>query len=235
MPNRGRDIAPKVVGFADRYDYDLVLHLHSKVSDHARFLAPWRGFLFENLAGSPSIVSSIFDAFDRLPDLGIVASQHYENIRRWIGWNGNFDQAQVLAKRMGMTLSPTRALDFPSGSMFWARPAALRPLLDLNLSFEDFPDESSQLDETPAHAIERLYFYICERSGFSWLKVGQQALFTDTSTMVAVPTPQALSQFAGERGVMLTGPGEVQCRVDAAPMMTRVPPGLSQRLAARAL
>lgn len=235
MPNRGRDIAPKVVGFADRYDYDLVLHLHSKVSDHARFLAPWRGFLFENLAGSPYIVSSIFDAFDRLPDLGIVASQHYENIRRWIGWNGNFDQAQVLAKRMGMTLSPTRALDFPSGSMFWARPAALRPLLDLNLSFEDFPDESSQLDETPAHAIERLYFYICERSGFSWLKVGQQALFTDTSTMVAVPTPQALSQFAGERGVMLTGPGEVQCRVDAAPMMTRVPPGLSQRLAARAL
>jgi GT2 family glycosyltransferase/F0F1-type ATP synthase membrane subunit b/b' len=235
VPNRGRDIAPKLVGFADRYDYDLVLHLHSKISDHARFLSPWRGFLFENLAGSPAIISSIFDAFDRLPDLGMVASQHYESIRRWIGWNGNFEQAQVLAKRMGMTLSRTRALDFPSGSMFWARPAALRPLLDLNLSFEDFPEEGSQLDETPAHAIERLYFYVCERSGFSWLKVGQQALFMDTSTMVAVPTPQALSRFVGERGVMLSGPGEVPCRVDPAPMMTRVPPGLSQRLAARVL
>jgi GT2 family glycosyltransferase len=235
VPNRGRDIAPKLVGFADRYDYDLVLHLHSKVSEHARFLAPWRGFLFENLAGSPAIVSSIFDAFDRLPDLGMVASQHYESIRRWIGWNGNFEQARVLATRMGMTLSRTRALDFPSGSMFWARPAALRPLLDLNLSFDDFPEEGSQLDETPAHAIERLYFHVCERGGFSWLKVGQKALFMDTSTMVAVPTPQALSQFVGERGVMLSGPGDVPCRVDAAPMMTRVPPGLSKRLAARVL
>lgn len=235
-PNRGRDIAPKLIAYADRYDkYELVLHLHSKVSDHAAFLTTWRSFLFENLAGSPAVVASILDAFDRLPDLGMVASQHYESIRRWIGWNNNYAQAQALAKRMGIALSPTRALDFPSGSMFWVRPAALKPLLDLQLSFEDFPEEGAQVDETPAHAIERLYFYVCERAGFSWLKVAQPALFMDSSRILTMSNPEALSRFVGERSVMLSGPADIAVRAEPAPMMTRAPPGLARRLIQRKL
>ncbi|MFC0408647.1 rhamnan synthesis F family protein [Roseomonas elaeocarpi] len=233
-PNRGRDIAPKLVGFADRYgDYDLVLHLHSKVSTHAHFLEPWRSFLFENLLGSPAVVRSILDAFARLPELGMVAPQHYESIRRWLGWNGNFEAGKALAARMGVTLSPTRALDFPSGSMFWARPAALKPLLDLKLRFEDFPEEGAQLDHTPAHAIERLYFIACERSGHSWIKVAQPVLMRDSSTVVNLPTPTALAQFMAEHGVALTGVATLPHRDSPAPMMTRIPPGLVQRLAGR--
>lgn len=234
VPNRGRDIAPKLVGFADAHaDHDLVLHLHSKKSDHAAFLAPWRGFLFENLLGSEAAVSSILDAFARLPQLGMVAPQHYEGIRRWLGWNGNYEVAQGLARRMGIALSPVRALDFPSGSMFWARPAALKPLLDLGLTFDDFPKEGAQLDHTPAHAIERLYFLACERSGHAWLKVAQPALYADTDRMVAVGSPAALDRFLGEHAVVLTGPVLLPVRTEPAPMVTRVPPGLSQRLAQR--
>jgi len=233
-PNRGRDIAPKLVGFADAHDgYDLVLHLHSKVSTHAGFLAPWRSFLFENLLGSPGTVTSILDAFARLPDLGMVAAQHYEPIRRWIGWNGNFETAKSLASRMGIRLSPKRALDFPSGSMFWARPAALRPLLDLKLSFDDFPKEGAQLDHTPAHAIERLYFLACERSGHTWLKVADPALYIDTTTIVEVPTPAALSRFVAEHGVLLTGVAPVAVSLEPAALVTRIPPGLARRLAQR--
>jgi GT2 family glycosyltransferase len=233
-PNRGRDIAPKLIAWAERYaNYDLVLHLHSKVSDHADFLTNWRSFLFENLAGSTAVIESIFDAFERLPDLGMVASQHYEAIRRWLGWNGNFEQAQQFANRMGISLSPLRALDFPSGSMFWARPAALQPLLDLELSFDAFPQEGSQVDETPAHAIERLYFHACERAGLTWVKVGQRALFMDSTRIVPVPSPEALSRFIGEYAVMLSGPSEIAKLTEPAPMMTRVPPGLKSRLAQR--
>ena len=236
MPNRGRDIAPKLVGFADAYDrYDLVLHLHSKISDHAGFLTPWRSYLFETLLGSPEIVRSVLDAFGRVPDLGMVAPQHYEGIRRWIGWNGNFEGAKTLAERMGLNLSPRRALDFPSGSMFWARPAALRPLLDLKLSFDDFTKEGAQLDHTPAHAIERLYFYCCERSGHSWLKITSPALVFDTATVMELTTPAALGQFIAGHGVALTGPGHIATRDDPAPMMTRTAPGLTTRLAARRL
>ena len=234
VPNRGRDIAPKLVGFADVYgQYETVLHLHSKMSVHANFLSPWRSYLFETLLGSPQIVRSVLDAFTRLPDLGMVAPQHFEAIRRWLGWNGNFQEAQALAARMNIALSPRRALDFPSGSMFWARPAALKPLLDLDLSFEDFPAENAQVDHTAAHAIERLYFHVCERSGHTWFKITQPALVFNTQTVADIPTPLALSQFVAEHGVMLGGSGVLPVTEEPAPMMTRVPPGLTARLASR--
>jgi GT2 family glycosyltransferase len=233
-PNRGRDIAPKLVGFKDAYaGHDLVLHLHSKQSYHAPFLVPWRSFLFENLIGSRAVVSSILDAFARLPRLGMLAPQHYEGIRRWLGWNGNFPQARDMARRMGLSLSPTRALDFPSGSMFWARPAALQPLLDLDLSFDDFPAEGAQLDHTPAHVIERLYFLACERSGHAWLKVAQPALHAETSTIVTIRSPLELERYLTEYGVMLTGPMELPVTQGLPPLVTRIPPGLVRRLAQR--
>ncbi len=235
-PNRGRDIAPKLVGFADVYGrYDLVCHLHSKVSDHAPFLAPWRSFMLENLLGSPFIVRSLLEAFDRLPDLGIVMPQHFEAVRRWLNWNGNFTNAKALAGRMGVTLHNSRALDFPSGSMFWARPAALQPLLDLHLRFEDFPDEGAQVDHTPAHAIERLYLYACERSGHTWLKVAQPALYFDTSTVATIRSPADIGRFAVNHGVLLTGPDPIPVRAEPAPVLTSVPPGLAQVLTTRRL
>ena len=207
-----------------------MLHLHSKKSDHTPFLAPWRSFLFETLLGSPAVVASIMAAFARLPRLGMLAPLHYEAIRRWIGWNGNLPQARTLAARMGIVLQPGRALDFPSGSMFWARPAALRPLLDLGLGFEDFPDEGQQQDQTAAHAIERLFFYSCERSGHDWLKIADPVLHADPSAIVPIPTPDALQAFAAAHSVHLTGTTPIPIRPDPAPMMPDAPPGLAARL-----
>ena len=234
FPNRGRDIAAKLVGFAAAHaGYDLVLHLHGKKSDHASFLMPWRSFLFENLAGSPAVVSSVLDAFARLPALGLLAAQHFEPIRRWIGWNGNFAEAWALARRMGVPLRAARALDFPSGSMFWARPAALQPLFDLGLSWEDFPCEGGEKDHTVAHAVERLFFFSCERSGLSWLKIADPALFHDAAAVVDVPSPEALAGFAKTHAVSLSGNEPVAVRPEPAPMMTQVAPGLALRLASR--
>ena len=50
MPNRGRDIAPKLVGFAAVHDsHDYVLHLHTKSSPHESRLVGWRGYLLDTL------------------------------------------------------------------------------------------------------------------------------------------------------------------------------------------
>lgn len=206
-PNRGRDIAPKLLGFREAYDrYPLVLHLHSKISNHASALANWRGLLLETLIGSPEIVTSVLDAFARRSDIGMIAPQHFEAVRHWINWGGNFKAAEALAQRMGAQgMSMDKPLDFPSGSMFWARSAALKPLLDLNLGFDDFDDEKGQIDGTIAHAIERLYFHICERAGFGWMKIAPRALYPQTPCIVTIETPAALSAFVNEHGLKLTG------------------------------
>ena len=143
MPNRGRDIAPKLIGFRDVHDqYEFVLHLHSKRSLHADFLAPWRGYIYETLLGSTAIVRQRIRGFrSACPGSACWRRSTSSRPRRWLDWNGNFEIARSIAARMGIALHPDAALDFPSGSMFWARSAALRPVLDLNLSFEDFPRE----------------------------------------------------------------------------------------------
>jgi GT2 family glycosyltransferase len=226
LPNRGRDIAPKLVGFADAHrTYEYVLHLHSKQSKHADFLAPWRTYLYRTLLGSPAVVRSVFEAFKQVPDLGMVAPQHFEPIRRWLDWRGNLQVAQALAARLGIELQSDATLDFPSGSMFWARTAALRPLVDLDLTPEDFPEEAGQVDGTLAHAIERLYFHLCEAAGYRWLKLADPALLFETRAVVQIDRPEDLQVFMQRHGASLASKRLLR-RAEAPPMMVRTPAAL---------
>jgi hypothetical protein len=208
-PNRGRDVAPKLITFRDLYDrYEIVLFLHSKRSPHDSDLALWRDFLLETLLGDEGTARSVLAAFEQRRDLGIVAPQHYFAVRNGITWGENRDSGLALASRMGLSLHPAAPLDFSAGSMFWARTAALRPLLGLELSIESFEPEVGQVDGTRAHALERLYFHACEHVGYRWLKIGRLDLVDAspappwpvrdpadlTALMDAVPTLQASGQ-----------------------------------------
>jgi lipopolysaccharide biosynthesis protein len=57
---------------------------------------------------------------------------------------------------MGIETLPDHFL-FPMGSMFWGRVDALRPLFDLKLDWDDYPQEPIHHDGTLLHAIERLF------------------------------------------------------------------------------
>ncbi|MFC3221270.1 rhamnan synthesis F family protein [Tianweitania populi] len=234
--NRGRDIAPKLVGFRDVYDeYEFVLHLHSKQSSHDSVLNGWRGYLLENMLGSPEIVQSVFEAFTREPKLGIVASQHFEPVRAWINWGGNLDLANRLLAKFGKPFSYDQALDFPSGSMFWARSAALKPLLDLQLCPEDFPSEQAQIDGTLAHAIERLFYIACEYAGFTWMKIAQPGLFEATPCIVPINDIADLDRFMVKHVVSLTGPSRPARRKKQPEWIVAPTKGLVDRLQTRAL
>lgn len=188
-PNRGRDVAPKLITLAGAHArHQIVLHLHSKKSPHDSDLKMWRDFLYETLMGDGDVAASVLAAFEQRPDLGLIAPQHYFAVRNGVGWHGNLAAAEQLAKRMGVTLDADGPLDFPTGSMFWARSAALRPLLDLNLSVDDFEPEAGQADGTVAHAIERLYFHACEKAGYRWIKIARPEL---ARAGAGAPTPIA--------------------------------------------
>jgi hypothetical protein len=191
-PNRGRDVAPKLITFADVYDrHEVVLHIHSKKSPHDSDLKLWREFVFETLMGGRAVASSILALFEQFPEIGMVAPQHYFAVRNGIGWGRNWADAESLARGMGLALDPDVPFDFPSGSMFWARSAALQPLLDLHLTPQSFPPEAGQEDETAAHAIERLYYHSTERAGLRWLKVCRPELAAATWSLVTPVTMRA--------------------------------------------
>ncbi len=203
-PNRGRDIASKYVTFEDVYDrHDLILFLHSKKTGHLSTAADWRRSLMGSLSGSPEIVAGILGIFARNDKIGIVFPQHYRPIRPYVNWAGVFPQARRLANRMGIELRPNQIIDFAAGSMFWARSAALLPILSLNLGYEDFPQETGQTDGTIAHILERLLLYSCEKAGYDWLKVSTKQFCDTPQTLFAVKEPQDFDRFMEEHRIRI--------------------------------
>jgi lipopolysaccharide biosynthesis protein len=199
-PNKGRDISHKLITHRHVYDrYEFVLFVHTKKSPHESYLAPWRRFLLLNLVGSRAIAQTNLGLLRRDPNLGMIGSQHFEPIRHWVMWAGSFPSAQKLAARMGVGLHEDRLLDFPSGSMFWARTAALRPLLDMNLTFADFEPEEGQTEGTLAHTIERMFFHACEKAGFSWIKVARPELLAAVPSYSRPAVSQALDRYLQEK------------------------------------
>lgn len=193
FPNKGRDIAPKLLAWKEVYQkYPYFLHLHSKKSKHTASYSTWRNDIFNKILGSPEVVRSIFMAFAQDPNLGMIGPQCFEPIRTFIGWGCNFPIIEPLCRKMGIPITIDHHIDFPPGSMFWCKRGVLDPLLYLNLSVSDFPDESGQLDKTLAHAIERLYYLSCEKAGYKWLKVGRaSSLF---SLALEVTSTEELSE-----------------------------------------
>ena len=236
VPNRGRDIAPKLVSFSDVYGrYDYVLHMHGKRSTHANVLSPWRHFLLESLLGTPQVVTSVLYAFEQNPNLGMIAAQHFEPMRQWMTWGGNFPTAQKLAAKMGFTLDERDPLDFPSGSMFWARTLALKPLLDIGLKTEDFDVESNQIDATLAHAIERIFFHACEHEGFNWIKIARPELYEHTPKIVDIPRRADLSTFFSRYIFRLLDPRGVKPRSVMPNLISKAAPQLFSHIRSRAL
>lgn len=82
-----------------------------------------------------------------------------------VGWDKNRDLAEALAKRMQLAAPLDDFFDFPLGTMFWARPSALKPLLDLNLAWEEYPAEPLSNDGTLLHALERMVPYAARHAG----------------------------------------------------------------------
>jgi hypothetical protein len=206
LPNRGRDVAPRLVGLAAVHDrYELCLHLHGKRSLHWDRGDWWRRDMLDTLIGSPAMALGAVEAFLRAPRLGIVMPRTWPPVRAAMDWGQDIERARALAGRMGFALRPADALEFPAGSMFWSRSAALRPLLDLGLTVEDFEAEDGLPHGSLAHAIERLMLHVCETAGYHWLRVGDPRL-SEPGSLIAAADPAALDAAIAACFVRLTDP-----------------------------
>lgn len=168
VQNGGRDLGSLLSGFASELkEYEVIGHFHTKRSPHHEnrmMIDQWCNFLSENvLGGKKPMIDVILHAMEKDPRLGMV----FPDDPHVIGWTGNRDHGTVLMKRMGLkTDLPERFINFPVGTMFWARSQALKPLFDLNLDWADYPEEPIPPDGTMLHAIERILPMISEQSGY---------------------------------------------------------------------
>ena len=168
VPNIGRDLAPLLTALRlEIQDFDILLHVHGKRTPHRspEIGERWRNFLWDNLIGeSGTMADSIIAEFTKDPKLGLVfPTDPYLN-----GWNENRPLAEKLARQMGITVDLPTHFDFPQGSMFWARPDALTPLLNLDLAWADYPTEPIPADGTVLHAIERLLPFSAAQAGYTY-------------------------------------------------------------------
>jgi lipopolysaccharide biosynthesis protein len=208
VENRGRDIAPKLITFSEVFDrYQLLLFLHSKRSGHYDFGDGWREYLFKSLVGSSETIRSIQEVFALRPEVGMIAPPHYPALREAanLHWAFNFRKSRRLGWKMDVDIEENGILDFPAGSMFWARPAAMKPMLRLKSTFSDFAEEPCKVDGTLAHCMERLFFYSCESAGFYWVKIVDQDFAPSEQPRMIIGAPAQIGDFIARHRFNLVG------------------------------
>lgn len=172
LPNRGRDIAPMVIGFAkEMLEYDFALHLHSKKSPYGSALSGWLDYSLDNLLHSPVYISHLLDKLaDKKKNIGALTALPFPEIVEHMHWESMLDYGKSTLTKLGIdnNILSRFELQFPAGSMFWFRPKAMAPLFSGKLSLEDFETEDSQMNATLAHVIERLFLYIAADSGYDF-------------------------------------------------------------------
>lgn len=170
VENRGRDIGPMLnaLGTSRFEHYDVIGHFHGKRSPHVdeAIGGEWREFLWQHLIGGDHpMMDLILNCFAENPDVGLVFPEdpHLND------WDQNRLHAEQLAQRMGIPLPLPNHLDFPQGTMFWARPDALKPMFELALAIDEFPSEPVPIDGTMLHALERLLPFSANKMGYRYI------------------------------------------------------------------
>jgi lipopolysaccharide biosynthesis protein len=172
--NRGRNFGPLLVEFGKRLSgVESFIHVHSKVSSHATDLdsGEWVNrltglFLDDKRLGRTRAI------FDYDPQVGIAYSD-VSDMFKGISFRWGLSKFALvpLLKRFGgfPRIGFRGAVDFPAGGMFWVKSDAIRPLLEANWSYEDFPPELGQLEGTVQHGVERLVGSLSSSLGYQHL------------------------------------------------------------------
>lgn len=171
-PNRGRNIAPLLIEWKNEIKQaDVVLHMHSKKSLYSgKENNHWFEYLSEYLIRDKVVLVNALSLLFKHEKIGLYYPVTFWNMPPWVNhWLRNKSKASELAIRMGLPIRNSEFISYPVGGMFWFKPQALAKLFDLNLRYEDFPEEPIPNDGTIAHAIERLLEDTSITAGFKTL------------------------------------------------------------------
>lgn len=167
VPNQGRDIGPFLVGSAHVWkDYDLVLHLHTKQSRHINWGNIWRHYIFDQTMGSKEMVNAIIDQFTIDQKIGALYPENFYEVKKYTVSNPNTENVKNLLRFLGISEEYISA-EFAAGSMCWFRTRSLLPLIEKIDNLDLFETEEGQVDNTLAHALERVMPMTIRARGFT--------------------------------------------------------------------
>lgn len=161
--NRGRDILPfiQMLKEIDTLNYTCVCKIHSKKSIYRQDGAEIRGEILDSLIGDPEKVEAIVRRFKEDPLIGIISAKKYLIPHTDHNMTYCHGVVESLCNDLQIDFSYQ---NFPAGSMFWFRPAAIRQLAMLKP--EKFALESGFADGTLPHAVERIFCVLAEKNQF---------------------------------------------------------------------
>lgn len=167
--NRGRDIAPFYVLFCkELQQYECLLHIHSKKSLYTgEEKAEWRHWALEGVLKNEKMVAETLHYLKNAePQAGLVYGEMTPTLPLMaLHWLRNAGKGRELSERLNIKFDDGMFM-YPVGSFFWARTEAIKPLFDLNFTYEDFDEEQGQIDATLAHALERIISCLVKQRGY---------------------------------------------------------------------
>jgi len=172
--NNGRDQAAFLIGCRDLLlsgDHDLVVKLHSKRTPQDAYNVGhhFKRQQFTNLLNSPGYAANLVGLFQRERGLGLVfpPTIHLGYPSLGHGWWANRPAFQALAVELGIRVPVDEVSPLaPFGSMFVARPEALRILVEREWTYEQFGGVEAYQDGGLAHVLERMPVYAAGELGF---------------------------------------------------------------------
>lgn len=151
--------------------YDLVCRLHTLPEavegESANAVAVLKEHLLDNVVSSPGFVMNVIRLFADHRTLGMAFPPivNIGNPNLGHAWLDHQDTAVRVAREIGVTtvFDPTTPVA-PYGTMFWARPEALRKMVDRQWTSDDYSPE--RYDGALAPTQERLLAYTALDAGF---------------------------------------------------------------------
>ena len=127
---------------------------------------------FENTLSNKAYVANVIRTFADNPRLGILSppEPNHSTFFTTIGfeWGPNYNVTRKPGQRAGAYGAYECA--GAAGSSAWHHvlvpPKGHEPLYDRNWEYKDFPPEPNKIDGTLLHAIERIYPFVVQQSGY---------------------------------------------------------------------
>tara|TARA_B100000678_G_scaffold262718_1_gene245054 strand:- start:749 stop:2668 length:1920 start_codon:yes stop_codon:yes gene_type:complete len=189
--NDGRDQSAFLIACRDvllSSDYDVIVKIHSKRTPQQGYAvgAHFRRQQFDNLLPSGDYIANVLALFQREPGLGLAYPPMIHIGHGTLGhaWWGNRPRFEEVARMLGVSvpIDPVSPLA-PFGSMYVARPEALRLLAEHEWAYSDFGGADAYKDGGLAHVLERMPSYVAGELGYHTRVIlwGDYATWSHTS------------------------------------------------------